>query len=374
MADVDTWAAVDDDNDLAPPDGWPEGQMPSSVNNCGRAMMGAIRRMYDKIVAGTLELPYLKLAGGTVTGNVAINGTGGVSLSGVQLRNIGSGLEVYHAGSGSLTSRGPGAAVAFGDRNQTSADWRWVALNDVAFLQRGGGGLASVVGAGASAGRLTAAHSMDTQRYDILGTPFAQRSGNAHHILDADGQLALALHGAAGGNTNYYRADTHNFQNNAGGGVFNIDGAGAVNAGSLAAAGNVTCASIGAADSITAGTGSTGGNITSTYPGQFIGNACNIGNGVFGNIDASDIDCTGDIIGAGLVGNTVHAYGTLSSGVSVAAPSIAASYALSSAGNCEAASYTRGGVPVFALTESEYDALEARIAHLETQLKERSYV
>jgi hypothetical protein len=73
MADVDTWSPLDESNISPPPDGWPEFMLPSGVNNSARAMMGAIRRWYDKTLSGELVLPYLKLSGGSVTGAVTVS-------------------------------------------------------------------------------------------------------------------------------------------------------------------------------------------------------------------------------------------------------------------------------------------------------------
>ncbi len=58
MSNISDWSSIDDDNNKVPPDGWPEFQSPSSVNNCARAMMGASRRAY-------LEQPYFN-PGGTI--------------------------------------------------------------------------------------------------------------------------------------------------------------------------------------------------------------------------------------------------------------------------------------------------------------------
>ena len=74
MADISTWDSVDENNTAAPPNGWPEYQMPASVNNCARAMMGAIRRFYDSVTSQFTALPltYLKLTGGTLRDGIDI--------------------------------------------------------------------------------------------------------------------------------------------------------------------------------------------------------------------------------------------------------------------------------------------------------------
>ena len=49
ISDNTNWFETDNANDRPPPAGWPEGQMPSTVNDCARAMMGAIKRAWDRI-------------------------------------------------------------------------------------------------------------------------------------------------------------------------------------------------------------------------------------------------------------------------------------------------------------------------------------
>ncbi len=56
MSNIANWSSIDENNNKVPPDGWPEHQSPSSVNNSARAMMGALRRSY-------LELPYFNPGG-----------------------------------------------------------------------------------------------------------------------------------------------------------------------------------------------------------------------------------------------------------------------------------------------------------------------
>lgn len=46
MADIKNWSATAASNNATPPDGWPEGQAASTVNDCAREMMAALRRWY----------------------------------------------------------------------------------------------------------------------------------------------------------------------------------------------------------------------------------------------------------------------------------------------------------------------------------------
>lgn len=47
MSDVSQWNVSDALNNSSPPDGWPENQAPSTVNDCARAMQGALARWYS---------------------------------------------------------------------------------------------------------------------------------------------------------------------------------------------------------------------------------------------------------------------------------------------------------------------------------------
>lgn len=47
MAAISTWSTTANNNNSTPPDGWPEGQAPSTVNDCAREMMAAIRRQME---------------------------------------------------------------------------------------------------------------------------------------------------------------------------------------------------------------------------------------------------------------------------------------------------------------------------------------
>jgi hypothetical protein len=43
------WTEIDAGNTTTPPLGWPEGQMPSTVNDCARMMMGALKRFWNRL-------------------------------------------------------------------------------------------------------------------------------------------------------------------------------------------------------------------------------------------------------------------------------------------------------------------------------------
>lgn len=47
MSNIGSWALAAASNNATPPDGWPEGQAPSTVNDCAREMMSAIRAQWD---------------------------------------------------------------------------------------------------------------------------------------------------------------------------------------------------------------------------------------------------------------------------------------------------------------------------------------
>lgn len=47
MANISAWSTTAADNNSATPDGYPEGQSPGSLNDCGRELMAAVRRWYE---------------------------------------------------------------------------------------------------------------------------------------------------------------------------------------------------------------------------------------------------------------------------------------------------------------------------------------
>src|SRR5574341_33537 len=49
MSKLGSWSTTPGSNNATPPDGWPEGQAPSTVNDCAREMMASIRTAFSDL-------------------------------------------------------------------------------------------------------------------------------------------------------------------------------------------------------------------------------------------------------------------------------------------------------------------------------------
>lgn len=49
MSKLGRWSTTPGSNNATPPDGWPEGQAPSTVNDCAREMMASIRTVFNDV-------------------------------------------------------------------------------------------------------------------------------------------------------------------------------------------------------------------------------------------------------------------------------------------------------------------------------------
>ncbi len=116
-------------NNSAPPDGAPEGMLPSAVNDTMRDMMAQIRDCGDGIRDGTYTMTAPKITGGTITGvtytsivitggsitgitdlAVADGGTGASTLTGVLK---GNGTSAFTAATAGTDFVAPGTATTF---------------------------------------------------------------------------------------------------------------------------------------------------------------------------------------------------------------------------------------------------------------------
>jgi hypothetical protein len=94
-------------NTAAPPDGAPEGMLPSAVNDTMRDMMAQIRDCGDGIRDGTYTITAVKITGGSITGitdlAVADGGTGASSLAAASIATNGYTTTATAAGTTTLT-------------------------------------------------------------------------------------------------------------------------------------------------------------------------------------------------------------------------------------------------------------------------------
>jgi hypothetical protein len=116
-------------NNAAPPDGAPEGMLPSAVNDTMRDMMAQIRDVGDGIRDGTYTMTAPKITGGSITGvtftsivvtggsitgitdlAVADGGTGASTLTGVLK---GNGTSAFTAATAGTDYVAPGTATTF---------------------------------------------------------------------------------------------------------------------------------------------------------------------------------------------------------------------------------------------------------------------
>lgn len=118
MASVETWSTTASSNDAAPPDGFPEGQTPASLNNSARELMAALATFVR-------QLPWVKLTTGlTLVRNSAtqfqLSGTDVTSIFpvGRRLREIGATTVYGSVASSSFT----GGNTLVNVTNDASAD------------------------------------------------------------------------------------------------------------------------------------------------------------------------------------------------------------------------------------------------------------
>jgi hypothetical protein len=77
------------DNNAAPPNGAPEGMLPSAVNDTMRDMMAQIRDLGDGIRGGTYTMTAPVITGGSVTGVTALSTSGSLAFTGTGNRITG---------------------------------------------------------------------------------------------------------------------------------------------------------------------------------------------------------------------------------------------------------------------------------------------
>jgi len=109
-------------NTAAPPDGAPEGMLPSAVNDTMRDMMSQIRDVGDGIRDGTYTMTAPKITGGTITGatinNSAIGGT--TTAAGAFTTLSATGATTFSGATVANTFSSSGATITGGTINSTA--------------------------------------------------------------------------------------------------------------------------------------------------------------------------------------------------------------------------------------------------------------
>jgi len=134
-------------NNAAPPDGAPEGMLPSGVNDTMRDMMAQIRDVGDGIRDGTYTMTAPKITGGTITG-VALTGNTFTSpvISGGSINNTPIGATTASTGAfstlsvtGATTFSGATVANTFSSSGATITGGSVSGITDLAIADGGTG-------------------------------------------------------------------------------------------------------------------------------------------------------------------------------------------------------------------------------------------
>jgi len=185
-------------NTAAPPDGAPEGMLPSAVNDTMRDMMAQIRDCGDGIRDGTYTMTAPKITGGTITGstinNSAIGGTTAAAGAFTTLSATGattfSGATVV---SGSLTANtfsSSGATITGGTINSTAIGGTTAAAGKFTTLEATG--VTTVQAGTVSAPAITTSGDTNTGIFFPAADTIAFAEGGAEVArFDSSGRLGI---------------------------------------------------------------------------------------------------------------------------------------------------------------------------------------
>lgn len=112
MTGIEAWSSTAASNNSAPPNGWPEGQAPSTVNDCARQMMASIRTWFEN--AQWINLGYTHTYASSTS----------VTISGVDVTSIyTAGRRIKAVGSGTGTIYGKVASSSFSTNTTINFTW-----------------------------------------------------------------------------------------------------------------------------------------------------------------------------------------------------------------------------------------------------------
>ena len=133
-------------NTAAPPDGAPEGMLPSAVNDTMRDMMAQIRDVGDGIRDGTYTMTAPKITGGTITGvtytNIVVTG-GSINNTPIGASTASTGAFSTLSATGATTFSGATVANTFSSSGATITGGSISGITDLAVAD-GGTGASSI--------------------------------------------------------------------------------------------------------------------------------------------------------------------------------------------------------------------------------------
>lgn len=129
MSDVSTWSTTAADNNEDPPNGFPENQSPSSLNNCMREVMAAVARMYASLPAPVVSTLSAANATPSVAGisNLYLNVEGGFTITGFTNGYTSQLITLYNQNSSAVTIDCTGTnikSIAGTDLTMLQNTWR----------------------------------------------------------------------------------------------------------------------------------------------------------------------------------------------------------------------------------------------------------
>ena len=196
-------------NNAAPPDGAPEGMLPSAVNDTMRDMMAQIRDVGDGIRGGTYTMTAPVITGGSITG-VALSGNTLTNpvITGGSINNTPIGATTANTGAFSTLSAtgvttvqaGSVSAPAITTSGDTNTGIFFPAADTIAFSEGGTESMRIT-----SAGDVGIGTTSPAQRLDVVtsgGNAYIRVARNAQSA----GQVGLHINGGTSG-TDWYLAN-----------------------------------------------------------------------------------------------------------------------------------------------------------------------
>lgn len=243
-----TWSEVDASNNASPPNGWPEGMMPSGVNDAARADRGALKRHWNRATfqVSCSATPYQYNTANTAYPTAYVDGEVFCFKAGRASVNADS-LAINGLSAKQLFKTSPSGPTAIA-ANDIIVNDDVIAVYHASYGGTGGGGFlvaplgrafhanALPVASLTATGTVSGANINTTGQYQIGGTLAMQVSGGYTRLYDPTSSPGGVL--LLGASQNWHANDTHFFTNRSSSTTYGtLNSTGLTLTGSLTAAG-----------------------------------------------------------------------------------------------------------------------------------------